>query len=355
MRLVRRGFNKDTVQVFGGSSLSFPMFWQSGDQVYLKYTRQWGVFARYAGDDMAMVFIDDQHDEIPVHLDDLDYNAPVELPAVSVHPGSRTSNPKSPRFIGGQIPVLHQGVQLALTADPEHMESRQVYAFLINDTDQLLEFSSELRVTDGPDDKRESTLPGGEWVELAAFSLHVLPQQPEIVIRTKWANHSIDRPDLRMKPKPKSLFQKMGPNPYFSFPAALYSIPEDSGVKENLQIHTKRPSALVTDRRLIHATPAPAQKASFQIELDLHAERLFSDPEKVTPGDIFRRQMMVFEQYLQQAIQVGVPHVYIIHGLGKGKLRQAIAQRSQTFSAVSQVRNDYHPKYGFGASEIILR
>ena len=333
------------------------MFWQSGDNVYLKHTHQWGVFARLLDGDMAMVFLSDQEDEIPVHLDDLDYKAPPVIPAPvkEKKPPTDRPAPNQAQGIRGTVQSINGGVFLVLTTDPEEMDARQFYVFLLNDHSDPLTFSGEIRIGDHQVTQKAGTLSAGEWIELIALPMDRLHQQPEILIQSKPESDPVEYPPFVLKPRPKSLFQKMRPNEYFSFPAALYPLPVNSGGSKNLDVYTKRPLVSNPDRRRIHTTPAPLQRASFKTELDLHAEQLFANPGKVSPADIFRRQMETFEHYLQQAIQIGVPHVFIIHGLGKGKLRQAIADRSLTYSSVAQVRNDYHPKYGFGASEIVLK
>jgi dsDNA-specific endonuclease/ATPase MutS2 len=42
------------------------------------------------------------------------------------------------------------------------------------------------------------------------------------------------------------------------------------------------------------------------------------------------------------------------HGLGEGKLRTAIARRLKEMHEVSAYKNEYHPKYGWGATEVIF-
>jgi dsDNA-specific endonuclease/ATPase MutS2 len=44
----------------------------------------------------------------------------------------------------------------------------------------------------------------------------------------------------------------------------------------------------------------------------------------------------------------------VIHGLGKGKLKNEIATRLINHPEVKTFKNEYHPKYGFGATEIIF-
>ncbi|RQH21817.1 hypothetical protein D5R40_31195 [Okeania hirsuta] len=46
--------------------------------------------------------------------------------------------------------------------------------------------------------------------------------------------------------------------------------------------------------------------------------------------------------------------VFVIHGVGEGKLRNAIATRLIKYPEVVSFKNEFHPRYGFGATEIIF-
>ncbi len=343
--------------MFQHVALSFPMFWQSGDKVYLIHTRQWAVFARYVDNETAMIIPNDHDEEIPVHLDDLDYKAPPPPPEEEtvVPPSAPPSRPGS-MDIRGVIKPRETGIFLAITADPDHLETRKFYIFLVNDGRLCISFESRFKADLQAEVSKKGELQQGEWIELVALSMDQLHHQPEITIRSFWkqADQLQERPLYSLRPRPKSVFPKLMPNDFFSFPAVLYRLPDRTDKKEQLEVHTRRKPSYSSGRSFISSTPAPHDRAAFDIVRDLHAELLFAEPAKASSADIFAKQMLVFEQFLKQAIQVGVPHVFIIHGLGKGKLRKAIAERCADYPEVKLVRNDYHPKYGFGASEILF-
>ncbi|NNE29314.1 MAG: Smr/MutS family protein [Saprospiraceae bacterium] len=95
-----------------------------------------------------------------------------------------------------------------------------------------------------------------------------------------------------------------------------------------------------------------AEKAVFPIELDLHIEKLTTFHDKLSNLEILKIQIRHFEKYLSDAIKLGVDHVYIIHGLGKGRLREEIHTRLNRYPQVREFKNEYHPLYGWGATEI---
>ncbi len=98
-----------------------------------------------------------------------------------------------------------------------------------------------------------------------------------------------------------------------------------------------------------------SRRAHFNPEFDLHIEKLVKDPSRLQPGEILPLQLSRFERFLNEALQVGVPSVFVIHGEGKGILRDKIHEILDETYPDLPYRNEYHPKYGFGATEIFLQ
>ena len=71
-------------------------------------------------------------------------------------------------------------------------------------------------------------------------------------------------------------------------------------------------------------------------------------------AEIVRIQLAAFENYLNKAINLGVDRFFVIHGLGKGRLRNEIATRLLKHPQVQTFKNEYHAKYGYGATEVVL-
>lgn len=106
--------------------------------------------------------------------------------------------------------------------------------------------------------------------------------------------------------------------------------------------------------RRVDAVPNPAELAAFPRALDLHLEALVDDPAAVAAGHHLHTQLYYFRNYLEQAIQLGVDQVWLIHGLGAGVLRNAIAEELATTQGVKAFRNEYNEKYGMGATLVEL-
>lgn len=95
-----------------------------------------------------------------------------------------------------------------------------------------------------------------------------------------------------------------------------------------------------------------SDKAGLETEIDLHAEKLGVNVKALTPGQILELQLKTCEDYLNRAIMHGLHQVYLIHGVGKGKLKDAIHELLSHYPQVVSYRNEFHPKYGYGATEV---
>ncbi len=93
--------------------------------------------------------------------------------------------------------------------------------------------------------------------------------------------------------------------------------------------------------------------AEFPREIDLHIERLVKDASKMSNGEILNIQIKAFEDYLRNAVRLGVVKVCVIHGKGKGKLKNEIATRLINHSEVKTFKDAHQTRYGAGgATEI---
>jgi len=90
-------------------------------------------------------------------------------------------------------------------------------------------------------------------------------------------------------------------------------------------------------------------------ELDLHIERLTPGWESLSNFEILSLQLKTFEKYFDLAIAHRVPWMVVIHGVGSGKLRDEIHEILRLRKEVKTFVNQYHPSYGYGATEIYFQ
>ena len=95
--------------------------------------------------------------------------------------------------------------------------------------------------------------------------------------------------------------------------------------------------------------------AAFEPELDLHAEKLVEDTSEFTPSELFELQLEALDAFVTKAAALELKEVFIIHGLGKGKLRTAVEKYLRYHGDVKSYKNEFHEKYGFGATRVIFK
>lgn len=88
---------------------------------------------------------------------------------------------------------------------------------------------------------------------------------------------------------------------------------------------------------------------------DLHIDKLTNDWERLSPHEMLNMQLNNFEKFYELAVAHQQPTLIIIHGVGEGKLRDEIHDKLKLKKEVKSFVNQFHPLYGFGATEIYFK
>ncbi|MBC7866033.1 MAG: Smr/MutS family protein [Gloeobacteraceae cyanobacterium ES-bin-316] len=86
--------------------------------------------------------------------------------------------------------------------------------------------------------------------------------------------------------------------------------------------------------------------------IDLHIEKLIDSWKHLSNFEIMTMQLNEFEKYYELAVAHHQPTLIVIHGVGEGKLRDEIHEILRLKKEVKSFVNQFHPLYGFGATEI---
>ncbi|MBS1512285.1 MAG: Smr/MutS family protein [Bacteroidetes bacterium] len=89
--------------------------------------------------------------------------------------------------------------------------------------------------------------------------------------------------------------------------------------------------------------------------VDLHIEKLTDNWKQLSNFEILTLQLKTFEKYYDLAIAHRQPALTIIHGVGTGKLRDEIHDLLRLKKEVKSFVNQYHPQFGYGATEIYFQ
>jgi hypothetical protein len=89
--------------------------------------------------------------------------------------------------------------------------------------------------------------------------------------------------------------------------------------------------------------------------VDLHIEKLMDDWHGLSNGEILNIQLKEFEKWYELSVAHRQSHLIIIHGVGSGRLRDEIHDVLRLKREVKSFVNQYHPSFGYGATEIYFQ
>ena len=350
------------------------MLFAIGSRVRFRYTGERGVITAKLDDDMLQVRLDsDPSLEIPAFEEDLmrDEGSEPVLAGAKFVAGKQSKSPEAPprREIKIQYHILKpKGIQVAFEPMPGRDGTITRYkTWLLNDTnfEFLIEFDlySSKRDVIVIDDKLSATTA----LELGDLLYDDLNEAPELWIRVRRiTTEGPDAPiEKLIKVKAKQFFNNLQTVPILNLLAHHFLLldsfePNASAEsKDDLKQYTKDQAS---KRRAVpepHSIPYKAfnveEFATFVPEIDLHIENLMNGHTKLDKGEILRIQLKHFHRFMDKAVRLGVPKVFIIHGVGEGKLRENIAEQLRRHPDVIKFKNEYHHKYGYGATEVKLQ
>lgn len=160
--------------------------------------------------------------------------------------------------------------------------------------------------------------------------------------------------EARLKLKAKQLFSKIEEIRMKGQASFSYNLFEDYPVKTNkdyLDLGKLSSNGYkMYDASKVRENLQPARSV-----VDLHIEKLADDWKRLNNFEILTIQLKNFEKYFDLAYQHLMPNLIIIHGVGTGKLRDEIHELLKLKSEVKTFVNQYHPLYGYGATEIYFQ
>ncbi len=351
------------------------MLFAIGSKVRFRFTGETGIITAQLDNGMLQVRLDDDPDmEIPTFEEDLIRNTEKEpvRPGARFVKGKEAPEPVPPprREIKAQYVILKpQGIILAFEPMPGKDGSVSRYkAWLINDTAFEFIFDLELFIGSETLMKAEDKLPGITVLELGDLLYDDLSDLPELDIALQRVTTDGLEPERTrlLKIRPKSFFKNLHTAPILNVLAhqfvlfSNFETPADNAdEKTGLQDYTRKFLQEQQEAAEPNAVPYLAfnveEFAHFEPEIDLHIDKLTDGHAKLDKSMIVRIQMHHFQRFLEKAIRLGVPKVFVIHGVGEGKLREAIAQELRARPEVAKFKNEFHSKYGYGATEVIFR
>lgn len=340
------------------------MIFAIGTKVRFIHTGEVGVVTAWLEGGMVNVRVDDF--EIPAFTDDIvrfDDHSSVKAKVVSGKQ-EKIPEPIQPPVVETQYAILKSvGIQLAFEPMWDRDGNVEKYRIIIlNDTRYELLYDYELSFLNGKKLTGNGKLKGVSYVIAGEMLLDELNDAPILDMECQLITTAgVEKPiHKNLKIKAKQFFNQVKTAPLLNKQVHLFKIFENlkaaslKNEQEDLKTYTQRNARPTTHFRAQDDPHEVQELAHFNPEIDLHIENLVADPKKLNKSEILNIQLGQFEKFIDKALQVGVDRVFIIHGVGEGKLRDAISTRLFQMTEVKSFKNEYHPRYGYGATEVIF-
>ncbi len=130
------------------------------------------------------------------------------------------------------------------------------------------------------------------------------------------------------------------PSPLADFRHYSVSLPDNLKLRES--------------RTAYQAGQSPGAIAEAGEDFDLHADKLIDNPEGMDPAAILAIQLARAGDYLDRAWSQGRRSVYLIHGVGSGRLRAEVHNLLRAHPRVRSFHHGHFARYGFGATQVDL-
>ena len=327
-----------------------------GDRIVLNRTGEEGHVTAYINDKMVEVEVNGT--VFPVHLDDVD------------HPylkwfTDKTLKKKS-KWLPEQLPVekvperkqrLAKGVYLSFLPVFKTEEMEEVVdvlkVYLLNETPQAVKFFYDVRMSNKSEFKHEGMLHAFGNVYLHSVNYQDMNDQPRFNWKlTDTVNVNMETAEGVLRIRPAKLFEHISNillkgEPTFSYLLMEDFLPKKKPVPvEKFELPLKlQAKPLITTRNIEAA----------KYEIDLHIEQLVDNKKGLTNADIVNLQLNTLKHYLQLAIVHRQERMIVIHGLGKGKLREDVHAILKQMPEITRFKNEWSGRYGFGATEIFFK
>lgn len=154
--------------------------------------------------------------------------------------------------------------------------------------------------------------------------------------------------------KPKQLFariEELKKKNQATFSQLLFEKYPDRTEEDKVELGTLAAKGF----KIYEATKARQHLEPPRTVVDLHIEKLTDHRDGLSNYEILSLQMRAFEKYYDLAVAHHQSTLIVIHGVGEGVLRNEIHDLLRLKREVKSFVNQYHPAYGYGATEIYFQ
>jgi hypothetical protein len=338
------------------------MKFEIGDKVTVLHSNEEGEVVEMINDKMVMVEV--RGVRFPAYIDQLDFPyfkrfsekkiLPLkkEKTYLDQLPKDKTKKTNSPPdgFWLRILPVSDDD-----EFGDEVVESLKIY--LVNNTEKGLHFQYKLSYGGKPDFSLSNEIPASKEFYLHDIPFQNLNDAPVFDIDFNLLQHEkLKAPhfETSLKLKAKQVFlriEEIRKKGEASFAYKLFERYPDKAIEEDKPEYQ---GTIRNGNKLYDAKQSRQHLEPAKYEVDLHIEKLTPDWSNLSNFEMLTLQLNTFEKYLDLAIAHHQHNLIVIHGVGKGKLKEEIHEILNARREVRSYINQYDPRYGYGATEIFL-
>lgn len=331
------------------------MKFSTGDKIILKRTGEEGIVIAIIGNDMVEVSVNGT--SFPVYTDEVDH------PYLKWFTEKQKTRPVKPmpaeeipvEKIKNRLPRLAKGIYLSFMPvfKTESQEDivQELKVFLINELPLTVHFRYDVQFFRQSDFVHQGTLSAFTHIYLHSVDYADMNDRPRFHWELINADRTIAHEEGVLVIKPSKLFEHINNvlfnnQPTFSYLLIDQFRDKPAAAKESAQpVATPPPPSAHRDRiRSLQDIP--------RYEVDLHIEQLIPSHKGLSNMEIMNIQLSELRKQLQIAIRNRQERMMVIHGLGSGALKEAVHKVLKEYVEISSFSNEWHGKYGFGATEV---
>lgn len=340
------------------------MKYQVGDEIIVLHSNEEGRVVEIMNDKMVMIEV--RGVKFPAYMDQIDFPYFYRFSKKKV-----VEAPKKAKVFVDNIPTekpipnaikVSEGVWLALIPkfslddfNDEVVESLKVY--LVNKTDKGYKFTYDQQFLGQSNFALQNEVMAFHDFYLHDINFEDVNDSPSfhfdfslLLPEKKKAEHF----EASIKIKPKQLFHRIEQMKDNNEPTVSYKLFDDYPEKAFEEDKFEMSSLVAKGYKVYQASQIRQNLEPARSVVDLHIEKLSNNWEKLSNFEILSIQLKEFEKWYDLAVAHRQASLIIIHGVGKGKLKDEIHDILKTKREVKSFVNQYDGRFGYGATEIFF-
>lgn len=341
------------------------MKFQIGDKVVVSHSEEEGEVVDIVNEQMVMVEI--RGVRFPAYIDQLDFPYFKRFSAKKQPPPEKTPKkyidqvPKEkPVVISSGLPEGIWIMFLPVFASDEFGDEvvKLLKVHLMNGTDAGYAFKYQLYYRGLSSFELQNQL-----FPRQDFYLHDIPfeevnDSPVFEFEFSLLNtdkRKADHYETSLKLRPKQVFNKVEEVKQKGVPTFSYQLMEQYPDRPREEKRLDLSKLTNSGFKVYEASEIRRHLPPARTVIDLHIERLTDRYKELSNYEMLTLQLAEFEKYYELAVAHRQAMFIVIHGVGTGKLRDEIHTLLAHRKEVKSFVNQYHPSYGYGATEIYFQ